>query len=98
MFNFNQGNPNLKLSAGSAPSNVAAFKMPGQDQIGAGSGVKEMMLMNMLQGMMNKGGNESQTYGQDYQAQVAPLMQGQRDPQQLAYQQAIKTALMGGRA
>lgn len=89
---FNTGNPNLSFSAGSAPSNVAPFTKPTQGQIG--SGMNPMMLMSMLQGQQ-KGGSPTQTFGPEYNgADNAPLFQTQRDPNQLAFQQAIMNALM----
>lgn len=95
MFDFNQGNPNLKFSAGASPSNTAPFTKPTQGQMGAGGG-KEMMMLNMLSGMMNKGGNETAMHGGgiDYSGGTVPVAYSQRDPQQAAYQQAIMRALM----
>lgn len=89
---FNMGNPNLAFSAGAAPSNIAPFTKPTQKQIGGGT--DPTMLMSMLQGM-KKGGSPTQIFGPEYNgADNAPLFETQRDPAQMAYQQAIMSALL----
>lgn len=87
---FNAGNPNLKFSTGGPGfSNTAPFSKPTQQQIGS---INPMMLMSMLQNQ-NKG-DQTQVFGQDYTGSSAPLAPMQRDPKQIAYQQAVMSALM----
>lgn len=56
-----------------------------------------MALMSMMGGNKDKG-SATQTYGDtsNYNGGGGQPYMTQRDPQQLAYQQAIMTALMGG--
>lgn len=107
MFNFGsgQGNPNMKLGMNSTQNKYAAFggagKMPGamptQKQMGTGmDSSKAMMLMSMLGGQGQDKGSPTVMHGGgiDYQAPTLAPYEAQRDPQQVAYQQAVMQALM----
>lgn len=103
MFNSNAGNPNMKFSYGAQPSNynTAPLNKPTQGQMGSGgmdSG-KAAMLMSMMQGIGGqKSADPTQTFGPEYNgtSNLSPY-ETQRDPQSIAYQQAVMQALMGGR-
>lgn len=101
MFNYNPNagklNQPMNLSIGSNQNPLAAFGGGTSPAGGAPTtGMDPMMAIKLMSAMGNKGGNATQTFGQDYNGGMpgSQPFETQRDPQQLAYQQAIMQALM----
>lgn len=82
------GNQNALAAFGGGTSSAAKPPTTGMNPMAA------MALMSMMGG--SKNAPQTQTFGPEYNGGSSSPYQTQRDPKQIAYQQAIMKALMGG--